>query len=187
MVKHHHNTVTQMTKNTRRPILTITVQSPRWPEDQEYAQVHSTRSALQWKPPRTQSISPEETPALKNIFRDEDVRTMNSAARYLKDRIHTLQMDMGHSNVFTFKFHLYCFYFCDLGKPFKLYWASLVALTEESPTMQGWIPGESHGQRSLAGYSLWGHKELDTTEQLIVLIFFSLSFLTCKAMRGAPI
>ena len=22
-----------------------------------------------------------------------------------------------------------------------------------------------HGQRSLAGYSLWGHKELDTTEQ----------------------
>ena len=24
--------------------------------------------------------------------------------------------------------------------------------------------GESHGQRSLAGYSLWGHKELDTAE-----------------------
>ena len=28
------------------------------------------------------------------------------------------------------------------------------------------LPGESHGQRSLAGYSPWGHKELDTTEQL---------------------
>ena len=28
------------------------------------------------------------------------------------------------------------------------------------------LPGESHGQRSLAGYSLWGHKELNTTEQL---------------------
>ena len=27
-------------------------------------------------------------------------------------------------------------------------------------------PGESHGQRSLVGYSPWGHKELDTTEQL---------------------
>ena len=26
------------------------------------------------------------------------------------------------------------------------------------------LPGESHGQRSLAGYSPWGHKELDTTE-----------------------
>ena len=28
------------------------------------------------------------------------------------------------------------------------------------------FPGESHGQRSLVGYSPWGHKESDTTEQL---------------------
>ena len=28
------------------------------------------------------------------------------------------------------------------------------------------LPGESHGQRSLAGYSLWGRKESDTTEWL---------------------
>ena len=28
------------------------------------------------------------------------------------------------------------------------------------------LPRESHGQRSLAGYSLWGHKESDTTERL---------------------
>ena len=26
------------------------------------------------------------------------------------------------------------------------------------------FPGESHGQRSLAGYSLWGQKKSDTTE-----------------------
>ena len=26
------------------------------------------------------------------------------------------------------------------------------------------LPGESHGQRSLMGYSPWGHKESDTTE-----------------------
>ena len=26
------------------------------------------------------------------------------------------------------------------------------------------LPGKSHGWRSLAGYSPWGHKELDTTE-----------------------
>ena len=26
------------------------------------------------------------------------------------------------------------------------------------------LPGEFHGQRSLAGYSPWGHKESDTTE-----------------------
>ena len=28
------------------------------------------------------------------------------------------------------------------------------------------MPGKSHGQRSLVGYSTWGHKELDTTERL---------------------
>ena len=26
------------------------------------------------------------------------------------------------------------------------------------------LPGEAHGQRSLVGYSPWGHKELDTIE-----------------------
>ena len=29
------------------------------------------------------------------------------------------------------------------------------------------LPGESHEQRSLVGYSPWGHKESDMTEQLI--------------------
>ena len=28
------------------------------------------------------------------------------------------------------------------------------------------LPGESHGQRSLVGYRLWGRKESDPTEQL---------------------
>ena len=28
------------------------------------------------------------------------------------------------------------------------------------------VPGESHGQRSLVGYSPWGQKELDMTERL---------------------
>ena len=28
------------------------------------------------------------------------------------------------------------------------------------------LPGKSHGQRSLVGYSSWGRKELDTTERL---------------------
>ena len=28
------------------------------------------------------------------------------------------------------------------------------------------MPGEFQGQRSLAGYSPWGHKELDKTDQL---------------------
>ena len=38
------------------------------------------------------------------------------------------------------------------------------------------LPGESHGQRSLAGYSLWVCKESDTTEQLstahYLLVYF---------------
>ena len=40
----------------------------------------------------------------------------------------------------------------------------------EDPLEEEWqptpvlFPGELHGQRSLAGYYPWGHKELDTTE-----------------------
>ena len=73
---------------------------------------------------------------------------------------------------------------------FQYSWASLVAQTvKHLPTMwetQGWVgkilwrrkwqptavllPGKSHGQRSLVGYSLWGCKESDTTEWLHSLI-----------------
>ena len=35
----------------------------------------------------------------------------------------------------------------------------------------GVLPGESHGQRSLVGYSPWGRKELDMTERLRCNIF----------------
>ena len=53
------------------------------------------------------------------------------------------------------------------------------------------LPGESHGQRSLVGYSPWGCKESDTTEQLnhhhpaiwllaIHITLLDLSFHTCK-------
>ena len=37
------------------------------------------------------------------------------------------------------------------------------------------LPGKSHGQRYLAGYSLWDHIELDMTE----LLTFSLSHTLC--------
>ena len=42
----------------------------------------------------------------------------------------------------------------------------------EDPLEKKWqstpvyLPGKSYGHRSLAGYSQWGHKELNTTEQL---------------------
>ena len=44
-----------------------------------------------------------------------------------------------------------------VGKiPWKRNWQPTPAL----------LPGETHGQRSLMGYSPWSSKELDTTEQL---------------------
>ena len=36
----------------------------------------------------------------------------------------------------------------------------------------GFLPGESHGPRSLVGYSPWGRKELDKTEGLALSLFF---------------
>ena len=44
------------------------------------------------------------------------------------------------------------------------------SLVRKIPWRKAWhptpvfLPGESHGQRSLAGYSLWGHRELDAAE-----------------------
>ena len=38
------------------------------------------------------------------------------------------------------------------------------ALEKEWQSTPELLPGKSHGQRSLIGYSLWGHKESDTTE-----------------------
>ena len=46
------------------------------------------------------------------------------------------------------------------------------SLGREDPWKRKWqstpvlLPGKSHGQRSLVGYSPWGRKELDTTERL---------------------
>ena len=39
-------------------------------------------------------------------------------------------------------------------------------LGKEKVTHSSILAGEFHGQRSLVGYSPWGRKELDTTEQL---------------------
>ena len=36
-------------------------------------------------------------------------------------------------------------------------------VTEQQPVF---LPGECHGQQSLVGYSPWGPRELETTEQL---------------------
>ena len=44
------------------------------------------------------------------------------------------------------------------------------SLGQEDPWRREWqltpvfLPGESHGQRSLVGYNPWGYKESDTTD-----------------------
>ena len=37
------------------------------------------------------------------------------------------------------------------------------------------LPGKSHGQRSLVGYSPWGCKELDTPEQIHSLLWYTVT------------
>ena len=44
------------------------------------------------------------------------------------------------------------------------------------------LPGKSHGQRNLVGYSPWDHKELDMTEQLhtwLLLLLTQYIFFSC--------
>ena len=46
------------------------------------------------------------------------------------------------------------------------------------------LPGQTHGQRSLVGYSPWGCKESDTTEQLRQTIIFFRFFITLAVLTS---
>ena len=87
----------------------------------------------------------------------------------------------------------FCFLFFVFWLILIFYWASLVAqkvmnlpamletgvqsLGQEDPWRREWqppsvfLPGEFHGQRSLAGDSPWDPKESDTAEQLTLSVF----------------
>ena len=60
------------------------------------------------------------------------------------------------------------------------------SLGQEDLLEKGWqptpvfLPGESHGQKSMVGYSPWVCKELDTTERLTL----SHSQIMCLYSRG---
>ena len=45
----------------------------------------------------------------------------------------------------------------------------------------GFLPGKFHGQRSLVGYCAWGHKELDTTAGLILMMMM---MMVCRWIFG---
>ena len=49
-------------------------------------------------------------------------------------------------------------------------WVGKIPWRREWQPTPGLLPRESRGQRSLAGYSPWGCKELDTTEWLLFLL-----------------
>ena len=64
---------------------------------------------------------------------------------------------------------------CFLVKDSKAWYAAVHGVTENLIWLSDWtttttipvsLPGEFHGQRSLAGYSSWGCKESDMTEQV---------------------
>ena len=50
--------------------------------------------------------------------------------------------------------------------PGSIPWSERLPWSRKWQPIPVFLPGESHGQRRLAGYSPWGCKELDTTEQL---------------------
>ena len=56
--------------------------------------------------------------------------------------------------------YIFCIWLFSLS---KMYLSFAHFVCQPTPVL---LPGKSHGQRSLEGYSPWGHKESDMTEQL---------------------
>ena len=57
---------------------------------------------------------------------------------------------------------------CAAVRGFAKSWTQLSNRTELNLPTLVLLPGEFHGQRTLVGYSSWGHKESDMTEQLML-------------------
>ena len=66
--------------------------------------------------------------------------------------------------IYLLTLKLFAHRYFDLGFP---WWFS----GEEWQPTPVLLPGKSHGQRSLVGYSPWGHQESDITKQLLFLSF----------------
>ena len=58
------------------------------------------------------------------------------------------------------------------GRPRFDSWVGKIPWRRKWQSTPGLMPGKSHGQRSLVGYSPWGRKGSDTTEWLHFLSFF---------------
>ena len=66
-------------------------------------------------------------------------------------------------------------------------WVGKISWRREWLPTPVFLPGESYGERSLVGYSPWGHKELDTTEWLTLSLslFKDWSNYICLNVRGS--
>ena len=62
------------------------------------------------------------------------------------------------------------------GRPGFVPWARKIPWRRKRQPTPVLLPGKFHGQRSLVGYSPWGGKESDMTEQLHFLFFLSMPF-----------
>ena len=49
------------------------------------------------------------------------------------------------------------------------------------------LPGKFHGQRTLAGYSPWGHKESNMTGQLTLYLLFKMGKAQSTILSVSPI
>ena len=60
------------------------------------------------------------------------------------------------------------------GRRHRRHWVRKIPWRRKWHLIPVFLPGKSHGQRSLAGYSPWGRKESDTTEPLntLTLVYF---------------
>ena len=54
---------------------------------------------------------------------------------------------------------------CQCGRPKFNSWAGKIPRRRKWQPAPVFLPGKSHGQRSLVCYSPWGYKELDMTER----------------------
>ena len=63
---------------------------------------------------------------------------------------------------------------CNAGDPGFNPWVGKISWRREWLPTLVFLPEEFHGESCLAGYSSWGHKELDRTEQLTLSLFFNM-------------
>ena len=78
-----------------------------------------------------------------------------------------------------------CYYIVDQNTEFLIKMYLYISWRREWQSTPALLPGKSHGQRSLIGYSPWGRKESDTTERVhfhFHLVQFTL-FLSFQVME----